>query len=302
MNNSNSFHKNSLFIYLLLANGITWLCWLPGLIIGYQQGYLMPNFDTYHLLFGSGFENTEHILLAILFFLGVYGPLIAGLAATWMDGGKEGLLELGMRIAKWRIRGKWYLIAFVITFLVVAIPVTISGLIGGFTPSNLALGYILILFLVQLLTSGLGEEPGWRGYLLPRLEARAKGGRYVWILGFIWSVWHYPIIIAQALNTMQDATVPQMMIVILLQLAGNAIALIGLTYIYAWLYNNTGSVFLCIVFHALSNLFVFLLPSYLAAPQMAGLAIALMPWVVVIFLQRRLGKEQFPGPQPHPAD
>jgi membrane protease YdiL (CAAX protease family) len=302
MNNSNSFHKNSLIVYLLLAIGITWLCWLPGLIIGYQQGYMMPNFDTYHLLFESGFENTEHILLAILFFLGVYGPLIAGLVATWMDSGREGLSDLWRRIAKWRIERKWYLYALIITFLLAAVPAAIFGLLGGFTPSSQALFYILGLFLAQILRSGLGEEPGWRGFLLPRFKARTQGNKYIWKSGLVWSIWHYPIIIAQALNMMQDVTVPQMLIVILLQLAVNAMALIGLTYIYAWLYNNTLSVFLCIVFHALSNLFVFWFSSFLAAPQMAGLAIALMPWVVVIFMQRRLGKDRFPGPQPHPAD
>ncbi|MFC1997456.1 hypothetical protein ACFLXI_07610 [Chloroflexota bacterium] len=62
-------HKYSLAVYLLLANGITWLCWLPGLIIGLEQGYTMPNFDTYHLLIDSGFADTQHLLLANLFFL-----------------------------------------------------------------------------------------------------------------------------------------------------------------------------------------------------------------------------------------
>ena len=72
-------------------------------------------------------------------------------------------------------------------------------------------------------------------------------------------------------------------------------ALIGMTYIYAWLYNQTQSVFLSIVFHALSNLFVFWLSAFLATPGPAGLAIALMPWAVVIIMQKRLGKDRFPG-------
>lgn len=84
-------HKYSLIIYLLLANGISWLGWLPGLMIGSQQGYIMPNFDTYAALFESGFANTPHILLAIAFALGVYGPLLGDLVATWMDGGTAGV-------------------------------------------------------------------------------------------------------------------------------------------------------------------------------------------------------------------
>ena len=94
---------------------------------------------------------------------------------------------------------------------------------------------------------------------------------------------------------MQDVAAPQMLITIVISLAGNVMALISMTYIYVWLYNNTQSVFLSIAFHALSNLFGFWLLSFLAAPQMATLAVGLMPGAVVIFLQKRLGKDRFPG-------
>ena len=75
-------HKHSLAAYLLLANGITWLCWIPSIIVSTRQGYVLPNFDTYAALFQSGFANPQHILMAIVFQLGVYGPLIGGLVAT----------------------------------------------------------------------------------------------------------------------------------------------------------------------------------------------------------------------------
>jgi membrane protease YdiL (CAAX protease family) len=77
-------------------------------------------------------------------------------------------------------------------------------------------------------------------------------------------------------------------------LAGFTISIIGMTYLHVWLYNNTGSVLLAIIFHAFNNAF----PTILAiegAPQVATLA-GLMPWVLVIYLERRLGKDQFPGP------
>ena len=50
------------------------------------------------------------------------------------------------------------------------------------------------------------------------------------------------------------------------------------------------------VFHALTNVFNVLVLSYLAQPQSAGLFIALMPWAIVLILERVLGKEKFPGP------
>jgi len=290
-------NKFSLAVYLLLANGITWLLWIPGLIAEFQKDYVMPNFDTFHLLFESGFANSQHLYLSIAFFFGVYGPLIGGLVAIWMDGGKEGLAEWWGRIARWRIGGNWYLSALLITFLITAIPVTIFGLIGGFAPSNLPFVYILGLLFVQLLTSGFGEEPGWRGFLLPRLKIRFKGDKYIWVLGLIWSIWHWPIVIVRTMAMMHDVTMPQMVITVLMSLAGNAMAIIGETHIYVWMYNKTQSVFLSIVFHAFSNLFVFWLSSYLVTPDAPGLAIALMPWAIVIFMQKRIGKENFLGIQ-----
>jgi membrane protease YdiL (CAAX protease family) len=255
----------------------------------------MPNFDTYHILLESGFANTQHRLLSVAFALGVYGPLIGGLVATWMDGGRDGLLDLWRRIVKWRLSGRWYLNALGIVFLLAALPTILFGLIGGFSPSRLSLGYILVLILVQVLRSGLGEEPGWRGYLLPRAKARFEGEKHIWVLGLIWSAWHFPIVIFRTLSAMPDVPLPQMVITVLVSLAGNVMSLIGMTYIYVWLYNRTESVFLAIVFHALSNVFPFWLFSFLAAPASAGLAAGLLPWLVVLFLRWRLGRDRFPG-------
>ena len=55
-------------------------------------------------------------------------------------------------------------------------------------------------YLLQLLTSGLGEEPGWRGYLLPRLQAQFTPVRSIWLLGLAWAVWHYPLTAIYALS------------------------------------------------------------------------------------------------------
>lgn len=290
-------HKYSLLVYLLIANGITWLGWIPGLVIGAPQGYIMPNFDTYAELFKSGFANSQHIFLGIAFQLAVYGPLIGGLVAAWMDGGKEGFSDLRQRITRWNIGGHWYLTALGLTVLVAGLPVAVFALTGGFTPSTYTIPYVLFVFVVQLFTSGLGEEPGWRGFLLPRLQARFAGEKAVWILGLIWAIWHYPLVILRTLSVLRDVTVPQMVITIIVSLVGQTMALIGIAFIYTWLYNQTRSIFLMIVFHALSNTLSMWLTSFLAEPQAVTLLIALMPWAVVIVMQKRLGKENFPGNQ-----
>ncbi|MCJ7703741.1 MAG: hypothetical protein MUO62_19345, partial [Anaerolineales bacterium] len=96
-------------------------------------------------------------LLAIAFSLGVYGPLIGSLAATWMDGGRGGLSDLWGRTTRWRVGWRWYLTVVTITFLLTAIPVGIFALTGSFKPSTMSLAYILLVFLAQLLSSGIGE-------------------------------------------------------------------------------------------------------------------------------------------------
>jgi hypothetical protein len=55
------------------------------------------------------------------------------------------------------------------------------------------------------------------------------------------------------------------------------------------------------VFHAFGNIFPVWLLSFLVAPQAAGLFIALMPWAIVVFMQKRLGKENFLGIQSEKA-
>ena len=98
---------------------------------------------------------------------------------------------------------------------------------------------------------------------------------------------------------MQNTSPAQTGITIFVGLVGQTISLIGITYIYAWLYNHTQSIFLCIIFHALGNMFSLWLLSFLVDVQSVTIFAAIMPWIVVFFLQRKLGKVNFPGtPKP----
>lgn len=151
------------------------------------------------------------------------------------------------------------------------------------------------MLVAQVFSSGIGEEPGWRGYLLPRLQARFEGEKPIWILGLIWAIWHFPIVILQTFYMMQNVTVPQMIITIFVQLAGQTMVAIGMTFIYVWLYNQTRSVFLMILFHASSNLINVWLASFLNLPGSATVFIGLMPWALVFLAKRLLGKDKFPG-------
>ena len=257
----------------------------------------MPTINTYATIIQTGFVNSQHLFVSLAFFLGVYGPLIGALVATWLAEGKEGLFELWGRIIRWRVGARWYIIILMITFLLPAIPVGIAALTGL---SELTLGsmiglpYAIFLFLAQILTSGLGEEPGWRGFLLPRLQAKFEGEKYIWVLGVVWALWHYPFTVYHTISMMQDVTPIQIILTVVIALAGNTISLIAMTFIYVWVYSNTRSVLLVILLHALSNFFNFTIVSLLAEQQFVAQLLGLMPWVLVFILQRVLGKERFP--------
>jgi membrane protease YdiL (CAAX protease family) len=94
-------------------------------------------------------------------------------------------------------------------------------------------------FLFIFLFIGLGEEPGWRGFALPRLQKQCTPLIASLILAPIWALWHLPLMG----NEFPAAVIPAFLI-----------SLLGGTLIQTWLFNRTkGSVFAQMLFHATVN-------------------------------------------------
>ncbi len=288
--------KHKPIIYLLLAFGITWACWISAIVLAEKYGFQLPSPMSYEQNAGMDLETPQQTLARLLFSFAVYGPILAAFVVTFLESGKQGIVDLIGRIVKWRVGGKWYLMVVGIAVILSLVPKLIGMAFGMTQGGFLAIGsvsIILILFLRQILSSGLGEEPGWRGYLQPYLQSRFDVNKSIWILGIIWAVWHYPITIYYTLSGISGVPLIGIVITILMSLLGQTISLVGISYIYAWVYNNTKSVLLAILFHALSNL----VPAVLLGEsnQTLGIFAAVMPWVVVFVLEKMYGKASFPG-------
>ncbi|MGB0385265.1 MAG: CPBP family intramembrane glutamic endopeptidase [Ardenticatenaceae bacterium] len=262
---------------------------LPALWLSLQNDYLIPSPDALPTLFSSGFDDGQHFLLALLFTLGVYGPLIGALVASRADGRMMQWRDwFRPALSGWRV-GQMLLISLIIA----TIPLLLGAVTGTVDFANYSLldglGIFVPMLLFQLFTSGL-EEPGWRGYMLPRLQASStEDWDNGWSMGFWWAVWHYPFVVFLTYPNMANEPLPAIIIGILITLLGFTMNIIGMSLIYVWLFNRSGSVSLAIMFHALNNSLFVLYPSVDAGPL--SLVLGLMPWCIVLALRGIYGKD-----------
>ncbi|MBL7259956.1 CPBP family intramembrane glutamic endopeptidase [Paractinoplanes lichenicola] len=158
-------------------------------------------------------------------------PLLAALIVAAVTGT---LGDLGRRMIRWRVPWWCYLAAIGLPLLVILSTAAIMG--GGswrFAWADLAI--LFALRWVNPLDGPLGEEPGWRGFALPRLDTRHAPLVSAAVLGAVVAVWHLPLLFTEM---------------------GNRVGPIGIvttfviTFVYCWLFRRSGgSVLLTMLFH-----------------------------------------------------
>lgn len=263
--------------FLALAFAISWAVWVPAAL---GRPWPLP----------AGLDRL----------VGAFGPSLAAVVLVAASGGLAGVRRLLGRLLVWRVPARWYAVALLlpaaVSLAATAILVALGSPVPDYSsppvldlyplpPGAPESPLVLLPFVFAqtlLLGSPMGEELGWRGYALPRLQwglgALAAGVA----LGVAWGVWHLPLLFVPG-DPLASVPVPVLFV-----------GIVADSVLFVWLFNNTrGSLLLALLFHAaiaVTGLFV-ATPAGTAAPVVE----ALLKWLVVAGAVWRFGPATLAG-------
>lgn len=122
---------------------------------------------------------------------------------------------------------------------------------------GLMIPLLATLGVIGSLASALGEEIGWRGFLLPRLTGQFGFTAGCTVSGLIWAAWHYPGLLWADYNA---GTNPKY------ALACFTAMVVAMAFIMGWLRLKSGSLWPCAMLHASHNLFIQAILDRITAP------------------------------------
>ena len=215
--------RHPLISFYVLTYAVSWLLWAPLVIFG---------------------DRVPGPLAFILLLLGSLVPSTMGVLFVALLRGRSGVRTLLGRLLHARIGLRWYL-AVVALIMLVPLAVGMSILMGGDTPvvDNTVFGVLFLFAFMIFPGSALGEELGWRGFVLPRMQARHSALKASLLIGILWGPWHLPLWLTGSEGHPISLYVPFV------------VAVVASSVFYTWLYNNTGgSLLMVVLYHAASNL------------------------------------------------
>jgi uncharacterized protein len=219
------------------------------------------------------------------------GPTLAAFIMAGVTGGRAGILRLLRRIVRWRVGFQWYLFAVVgIPAITVLGAIVLPGVLASYqTPAlSLVLTYPVSFVVAFVIGGPLGEEIGWRGFALPRLQWLYGPLVGSFILGPLHVFWHLPLFWIPQWGTLRDT---------ILDVLWYFLAGVFATFIFTWLFNNTkGSVLLIILMHTSFDAFFVerLLLAPIAASNLTLMnGLGVLALLLVVFTRGRLGYDRY---------
>jgi uncharacterized protein len=268
--------RHPLISFFVMAYAFSWIAWSPWVLS--EEGVGLLPFELSGAT--SGLLSAAAILL---------GPTLSAFIMTGVTEGRAGVRRLLHRIVLWRVGLRWYLFALIGIPLVmvlgtVILPEGLASLLG--LGPGYVLTYLSTYVLVVILGGPLFEEPGWRGFALPRLQPLHGPLLGTLILGLLWALWHLPEFLVPAWAESSGGSG-------FLDIVKFVLIAISFAIVTTWVFNNTkGSVFMAILVHASIDTFsipmgVLFSPSDVANSLLLSFGVLVM--VLVVLTRGRLG-------------
>jgi membrane protease YdiL (CAAX protease family) len=171
-------------------------------------------------------------------FIGTFMPALAAILVTRIAEGKDGLKALRHRLTIWRVNPVWYIAALGLAVVIAFGARELAHLLGS--PAVEQAGGALFL-IPMFFIFAIGEELGWRGFALPRLMKGRSPLSASLILGTLWAIWHWPVLLpGQALADTSLLT--------------HSPLLIASSVLYGWIFQHSrGSVVTAVMLHGAQN-------------------------------------------------
>ncbi len=211
--------QQSTTFFFVAAFALTWLPQLPALLA--LWGVLPGPFERYLPLGG----------------LGAFGPMFAAILAARRESGREGVRALFRPLKTGRVGPGWYLAAPLLSGAIFVAAMAVYRALGGHHAGPWIYPPTDAQRLVAMVVFPFGEEVGWRGFALPRLQRRYGPLAASVVVGLAWGFWHAPMF---ALAGITDP----------LTLATMVPFFVAGSVVFTWVYNRTGgSLLIAVLLH-----------------------------------------------------
>jgi len=265
-----------LFSFFFMAYAFSWILLIPWVL---SEWGILP----------------QAVHNPLLFAIHTFGPAVSAYVMFRITEGQEGWLRLRSRITQLRVGWKWYV------FILLGIPaVILLGILfmpgaavsfQGF-PKYFLVSYLFLFVLVFFGGGPLGEEIGWRGFALPRMQSRYGALKATLLLGVLWTFWHFPEFFSSA----QLGGPGTGLSAFYIHLPIFLVMVVAIAIIMTWVFNHTGgSVFIAILLHASFDTFASSVQPLFSAPIVfstnlsfaLGMVVLAIP--ILILTRGRLG-------------
>ena len=235
-------------IYFLLAFVIAWGTWFPS------------------------FNHPDS--LKLLSFVGLFAPAVSAIIVTYFFEKKIGIRKLLGRYKIVNFKNGWYIFSVLFIPILFVIALGVDHVFFHTKINNLLLPQSPLLILASffwLMIINSGEEIGWRGYALPKLQGLVKSPVYAsLILGIFWSAWHLPIYLVPG-----QSSIPLSLFFFFT---------IGLSFLYIILFNHTGGSLLSVLLLHASTDVVPRIFNIALFSNRTWLIFGLLVWLSALFL------------------